>query len=97
MARVKIDVSSKRDVLGPWDEPIKKTVRDAMPGAKPSFTMLPMGRAALVVLWPGFKGRDVTERQEQVHDTVAELGDDALDRITMIVALTPEEARRGDD
>jgi hypothetical protein len=93
VAKVKIEVSNKLDVLGPWDEPIKKAVREAMPGAKPSYTMLPMGRAALVVLWQGFKGHDVTDRQEQVYDTVAKLGDDALKRITMIVALTPEEAR----
>jgi hypothetical protein len=90
---VKIEVSNKLDVLGPWDEPIKKAVQDAMPGAKPSYTMLPMGRAALVVLWQGFTGRDVTDRQEQVHNAVAKLGDDAVKRITMIVALTPEEAR----
>jgi hypothetical protein len=88
-----IEVSVEIDSLGEWAEPIKEAIKTALAGSKPSYAPLPMGGAALYVSWPGFDDRDQTERQEMVRSAVATLGDEAPNRIKMIVALTPEEAR----
>jgi hypothetical protein len=96
MAKVTFTQSVKIDSLGRWQQPILDAARAAFDGAKANFVPLPMGRAGLVVLWRGFHGHDVTERQEMVRATIARLGADAAKRVAMIVTLTPEEAKEMD-
>jgi len=91
MAKVKAEATVTIDSLGKWQQPILDAVKAELHGAKASYTVLPFGRAGLVVYWPGFHGHDVTKRQEIVRGVVRKLGAAADKRISMIMALTPKE------
>jgi hypothetical protein len=92
VAKIRFDSSVKLDVLGKWQQPILAAVKETLPGSKPSFTPLPMGRAGLMVSWNRFKGHDVSERQELVRDAITtKLGANVSKLVSLIVALTPDE------
>jgi hypothetical protein len=92
MAKIRFETSIKFDVLGKWQQPIIEAVKEALPGSEPGYTALPQGRAGLIVYWKGFKGRDVPERQEMVRNAVGSLGPEVAKKISLILALTREEA-----
>ena len=91
MAKVKAEATVTIDSLGKWQQPILDAVKAELHGAKASYTVLPFGRAGLVVYWPGFHGHDVTQRQKIVRDVVRKLSAAADKRISMVLALTPKE------
>ena len=97
MAKVKFEKTLTLDVLGKWQQPILDIIKEKLPGSRPAYAPLPMGRAGLVVEWDGFYGRDPTDRQDIVRFAIANLGPDPSKLISMIVTLTQEEAAGAKD
>jgi len=92
VAKIRFERSVKIDSLGKWQNPILDAVKENLGGSQASYAVVPFGRAALVVYWKGFEGYDIPERQKIVHEAISALGEDALRRVSMILALTPAEA-----
>jgi hypothetical protein len=92
MAKVRIQKVVKLDSLGKWQQPILDAIKTELPRSRSEYTPLPTGNPGLVVLWKGFAGLDVTERQKKVRDVLSNVSVTASKRIPLIITLTPDEA-----
>ena len=90
MARVSSERSAKSNSPAKWRQPLLDAVVTKLPGSKPRYEPVTAERALLVVLWKGFYGYDVPEREELVRTAIAPLGAAASNGIGLIT-LTPEE------
>lgn len=78
--------------LGRIQAPLTDVVRKRFPHSKVDLIPLPNGFAGISVEWSGFRGQDVTERQQSVREIIDRIDRDVPKLIPMIIALTPDEA-----
>jgi hypothetical protein len=92
MDKVAFESQIKIDSLGKWQGKILDAIRQHLKGADSRYAILPFGRAGLVIYWDGFKGLPPAKRQETVRKAIETLGPGVVDRVSISLTLTNDEA-----